>query len=30
LALGIWQDIYVVEHRDRSHRRELALHLLGE
>lgn len=30
LALGIWQGIYVVEHRDRSHRRELALHLLGE
>ena len=30
LALGIWQGIYVVEHRDRPHRRELALHLLGE
>ncbi|MGX1197449.1 secondary thiamine-phosphate synthase enzyme YjbQ [Parvibaculum sp. MBR-TMA-1.3b-4.2] len=30
LVLGIWQGIYVVEHRDRPHRRELALHLLGE
>lgn len=30
LALGTWQGIYVVEHRDRPHRRELALHLLGE
>ena len=30
LALGTWQGIYVVEHRDRPHRRELALHLIGE
>lgn len=30
LALGTWQGIYVVEQRDRPHRRELALHLLGE
>ena len=30
LALGTWQGIYVLEHRDRPHRRELALHLIGE
>jgi secondary thiamine-phosphate synthase enzyme len=30
LALGTWQGIYLWEHRMRSHRRELVLHLLGE
>jgi secondary thiamine-phosphate synthase enzyme len=30
LALGTWQAIYLVEHRDRPHRRELALHFVGE
>ena len=30
LALGTWQGIYVAEHRDRPHSRELALHLVGE
>jgi secondary thiamine-phosphate synthase enzyme len=30
LALGTWQSIYLWEHRTRPHRRELALHLLGE
>jgi secondary thiamine-phosphate synthase enzyme len=30
LALGTWQGIYVFEHRRRPHRRELALHLIGE
>jgi secondary thiamine-phosphate synthase enzyme len=30
LALGTWQGIYVFEHRDRPHRRSIALHLLGE
>lgn len=30
LALGIWQAVYLVEHRDRPHAREIALHLLGE
>ena len=30
LALGTWQGIYVWEHRVRPHRREVALHLLGE
>ena len=29
LALGTWQAIYLVEHRLRPHRRELALHLIG-
>jgi secondary thiamine-phosphate synthase enzyme len=30
LALGTWQGIYLYEHRTRSHRREVALHLIGE
>ncbi len=30
LALGTWQGVYLWEHRTRSHRRELALHLFGE
>ena len=30
LALGTWQGIYVYEHRLRGHRREVALHALGE
>ncbi len=30
LALGTWQDIYVFEHRTAPHRREVALHLIGE
>jgi secondary thiamine-phosphate synthase enzyme len=29
LALGTWQGLYLVEHRDRPHRREMILHLLG-
>lgn len=29
LALGTWQGIYVVEHRDRPHRREVAMHYIG-
>lgn len=29
-ALGTWQGIYLFEHRRRPHRREVALHLLGE
>jgi secondary thiamine-phosphate synthase enzyme len=28
-ALGTWQGVYLVEHRDRPHRRELILHLIG-
>lgn len=30
LALGTWQGVYLFEHRARPHRRELALHLLGD
>lgn len=30
LALGTWQGLYVYEHRARGHRREVALHALGE
>jgi secondary thiamine-phosphate synthase enzyme len=28
-VLGTWQAIYLVEHRDRPHEREIALHYLG-
>lgn len=30
LALGTWQGVYLFEHRTSPHRREIALHLLGE
>lgn len=30
LALGRWQGIFLFEHRDAPHRREIALHLLGD
>jgi secondary thiamine-phosphate synthase enzyme len=30
LLLGTWQGIFLWEHRTRAHRREIALHLLGE
>jgi secondary thiamine-phosphate synthase enzyme len=30
LALGTWQGIYLFEHRVRSYRREVVLHLIGE
>ena len=30
LLLGRWQGIYLFEHRRRPHRREIALHLLGD
>ncbi|MGD9543652.1 MAG: secondary thiamine-phosphate synthase enzyme YjbQ [Methylocystis sp.] len=30
LALGVWQGVYLFEHRRRPHRREIALHLIGE
>ncbi len=30
LVLGTWQGIYLWEHRLRPHRRQVALHLLGE
>ncbi len=30
LALGVWQGIYLWEHRTQPHRRHIILHLLGE
>ena len=30
LALGTWQGLYVWEHRSRSHRRRLIVHVQGE
>lgn len=30
LALGTWQGVYVYEHRNRPHQREVVLHLIGE
>jgi secondary thiamine-phosphate synthase enzyme len=30
LALGTWQGLYVFEHRDAPHLREVMLHLIGE
>jgi len=30
MALGTWQGIYVFEHRRHPHRRQVALHLMGE
>jgi secondary thiamine-phosphate synthase enzyme len=30
LALGVWQAVYLYEHRALPHRRELSLHLLGD
>jgi secondary thiamine-phosphate synthase enzyme len=29
LALGAWQGLYVFEHRDAPHRREVMMHILG-
>lgn len=30
LALGTWQGVYLWEHRQHGHRREVVVHLLGE
>jgi len=30
LTLGTWQGLYLVEHRRRGHRREVAAHVVGE
>lgn len=30
LVLGIWQGIYIYEHRLRPHRRQLVFHVIGE
>lgn len=29
MMLGIWQGVYLFEHRDQPHQRQIALHLLG-
>lgn len=29
-VLGTWQGLYLWEHRDQPHRREVALHLIGD
>jgi secondary thiamine-phosphate synthase enzyme len=29
MVLGTWQGLYLFEHRDRPHRRDLLLHLIG-
>ena len=29
-VLGTWQGLYLWEHRDRPHQREIALHLIGD
>jgi secondary thiamine-phosphate synthase enzyme len=30
LALGTWQGVYLWEHREHGHRRQVVIHLLGE
>ncbi len=30
LALGVWQGIYLWEHRTHPHRRQISIHILGE
>jgi secondary thiamine-phosphate synthase enzyme len=30
VALGTWQGLYVFEHRDAPHRREVLLHIIGD
>ena len=30
MVLGTWQGLYLFEHRSMPHRREIALHLIGE
>lgn len=29
MTLGTWQGIYLFEHRDRPHRREIVIHIIG-
>jgi secondary thiamine-phosphate synthase enzyme len=29
LDLGTWQGLYLIEHRDAPHRREIVLHVIG-
>ena len=30
VVLGTWQGVFVFEHRDRAHRREVVMHVMGE
>jgi secondary thiamine-phosphate synthase enzyme len=30
MVLGVWQAIYLIEHRSRPHRRDLVVHVVGE
>jgi secondary thiamine-phosphate synthase enzyme len=30
MVLGTWQGLYVFEHRDAGHRREVTIHVIGE
>jgi secondary thiamine-phosphate synthase enzyme len=30
MVLGMWQGVYLFEHRRRAHEREIALHLIGD
>jgi secondary thiamine-phosphate synthase enzyme len=30
LALGTWQGVFLFEHRDAPHRREVAMHVIGD
>jgi secondary thiamine-phosphate synthase enzyme len=30
LQLGLWQAIYLFEHRDGAHQRQIALHIIGD
>ena len=30
LGLGTWQGIYLIEHRDRAHRREILVTVIGD
>jgi len=30
LALGKWQGVYLFEHRNHAHSREVRIHLMGE
>ncbi len=30
MVLGTWQAVYLIEHRTRPHRREIALHFIGK
>jgi secondary thiamine-phosphate synthase enzyme len=30
LQLGVWQAIYLFEHRDVAHQRQIALHIIGD